>query len=83
MGLLNETARQYYDNSNGFGGYQFISLHDIISQFKVAYVGEDKIISKISRTDVAFHAQRALQELFQNKPSWNFNFKFKRHCFRW
>jgi hypothetical protein len=63
MGLLNETAKEYYNNSDGFGGYQFISLHDIISQFKVAYVGEDKIISKISRTDVAFHAQRALQEL--------------------
>ena len=27
------------------------------------YVGEDKIISKIKRTDVAFHAQRAMQEL--------------------
>ena len=63
MGLLNKTAKEYYSDSNGFGGYQFISLHDIISQFKVAYVGEDKIISKISRTDVAFHAQRALQEL--------------------
>ena len=29
----------------------------------VAYIGEGKIIQKASRTDVSFHAQRALQEL--------------------
>ena len=29
----------------------------------VAYVGEGKIISKASKTDVSFHAQRAMQEL--------------------
>jgi hypothetical protein len=51
----------YIDND--FGNYQFTSLRDIISQFMIAYVGEGKIISKIKRTDVVFHAQRALQEL--------------------
>ena len=64
MGLLNgQTAQQYYDNESGFGNYQFTSLTDIINQFIVIYVGEDKIISKVKRTDVAFHAQRALAEL--------------------
>ena len=29
----------------------------------LVYVGEDKIIPKAKRLDVAFHAQRALQEL--------------------
>jgi hypothetical protein len=48
---------------NNFGGYQFTSLDDIINQFMFAYVGEDKIISKTKRLDVAFHAQRAMQEL--------------------
>jgi hypothetical protein len=43
--------------------YQFTSLDQVINQFIVAYVGEDKIISKVKRVDVAFHAQRALQEL--------------------
>ena len=62
MGLLNNTLQQYYQG-NDFGNYQFTSLDDIINQFIIAYVGEDKIISKIKRTDVAFHAQRALQEL--------------------
>jgi len=62
MGLLDQTQQAYYDG-NDHGNYQFTSLDDVINQFIVAYVGEDKIISKIKRTDVAFHAQRAMQEL--------------------
>ena len=62
MGLLNQSAYQYY-NGTTFGDYQFTSLDNIISQFIIAYVGEDKIISKIKAADVQFHAMRALQEL--------------------
>jgi len=62
MGLLdNQTQAQY--QAATLGAYQFTSLEHIINQFIIAYVGEDKIISKIKRADVAFHAQRALQEL--------------------
>ena len=71
MGLIDQTARQYYEGIDGiqnsgnenYGNYQFTSLKDIITQFMLAYVGENKIISKIKRLDVSFHAQRALQEL--------------------
>ena len=71
MGLLNQSARGYYENFDGvqntgdefYGSYQFTSLENIINQFIVAYVGEDKLIPKIKKNDVAFHAQRALQEL--------------------
>ena len=56
------TEKDYYQG-NDYGSYQFTSLEDIINQFLVVYVGEGKIISKASKTDVAFHAQRALQEL--------------------
>ena len=45
------------------GNYQFISLTSIMNNFLVSYVGEEKIISKVKRADVAFHAQRAIQEL--------------------
>lgn len=62
MGLFNTTEHAYYNGSE-FGGYQFISLDDLVNNFIIAYVGEDKLISKIKRTDVSFHAQRALQEL--------------------
>jgi len=60
--IYNEPAKAYYDKGN-HGNYQFTSLHDIINQFMLVYVGEDKIISKAKRLDVAFHAQRALAEL--------------------
>jgi len=71
MALFTGTQQQYYEGSDGnqasnindYGNYQFIYLDDIITNFIIAYVGEDKIISKIKRTDVAFHAQRAMQEL--------------------
>ena len=62
MALLNNTPQEYYDG-NDFGNYQFVSLTDIINQFMLVYVGEDKIIPKAKRLDVAFFAQRALAEL--------------------
>ena len=62
MGLLSENAREYYQG-NSFGDYQFTSLANIINQFEIAYVGDGKIIPKINKLDIAFHAQRALQEL--------------------
>ena len=62
MGLITQTQQDYYDGNN-HGNYQFTSLDDVINQFMVAYVGEGKTISKVKRADVAFHAQRTLQEL--------------------
>ena len=62
MGLLKETAHNYY-SGNDLGSYQFISLDNVINNFMISYVGEDKIISKVKRTDVLFHARRAIQEL--------------------
>jgi len=62
MGLLNGSHQQYYQGED-HGNYQFVSLTDIINQFMFVYVGEDKIIPKARRADVAFHAQRALAEL--------------------
>ena len=63
MGLLDGTNQnQYYTGSN-FGDYQFTTLEHIINAFMITHVGEDKILSKVNRTDVQFHAMRAIQEL--------------------
>jgi len=62
MGLI-ETSQQHYYDSDDHGKYQFVSLKDIINQFLLIYVGEDKIIPSARKLDVAFHAQRALAEL--------------------
>ena len=65
MGLLSQTQNQYYDpsNSGNYGNYQFTTLENIINAFMFIYVGENKILSKVNRTDVQFHAMRAVQEL--------------------
>ena len=78
MGLITETNEQYYlgpdsvwnSNDENYGNYEFTSIKDIINNFIIAYVGEEKIISKLKRTDVACHAQRGIQELsFDLLPS--------------
>ena len=63
MGLLGTTTQNTYYSGSDFGTYQFINLDTIITNFMYIYVGENKIISKVNRTDVQFHAMRALQEL--------------------
>ena len=59
---LSEQQKSYYEGSD-IGSYQFVSLKDIISQFMVVYVGDDKLIDKARKIDVQFHAMRGLQEL--------------------
>ena len=73
MPLFTGTQEGYYEGSDGqfntaddlatYGNYQFITLQNIINNFIISYVGQEKLISKIKRADVAFHAQRAIQEL--------------------
>ena len=57
MGLLDGQSQQNYYNSDNHGNYQFVSLKDVINQFMVVYVGEEKLIRNANETDVAFHAQ--------------------------
>ena len=45
-----------------YGSYAYTSLSDIINNFIIAYTGVDKLISSVKRTDVIFHAKRAMQE---------------------
>ena len=73
MGLYNGSLADYYATPAGElqGKYQFVSIEDIINNFRVAYVGKDKIIPKISRADIRFHAMRGLQELsYDTFRSW-------------
>jgi hypothetical protein len=45
-----------------YGSYSYVSLDDVINNFLVAYVGTDKLVTSVKRTDVVFHAKRGLQE---------------------
>jgi hypothetical protein len=67
MAYLN--GYQYYNNSGNspenenWGNYQYISLEDIMNNFMLMYVGNDKLINNVSKYNVLFHAKRGIQEL--------------------
>jgi hypothetical protein len=63
MAYDTSNQKEYYQDPSKYGSYQFVSLYDIIESFMAIYVGEEKIIGKASRLDVAFFAQRALAEM--------------------
>jgi len=47
---------------NNYGGYQYVSIPELVTNFMVGYVGAGKIIANVKRNDVIFHVKRALQE---------------------
>jgi len=59
-----------YGNRDAFGStveenyddYSYTKLNDVINNFIVAYVGAGKNIPSVKRTDLIFHAKRAMQE---------------------
>ena len=57
------TDQQYYGDSSNWGDGQYVNLSDIINNFMIINVGDNKLINDISRFDVIFHAKRGLQEL--------------------
>ena len=68
MSIKGLNSYQYYNDSknsehNSLAAYRFLTLNDIISNFMIMYVGDEKIIPKARRVDISFHAMRALQEL--------------------
>lgn len=61
--LPGKTDKDYYLDIEKHGDYQYTSFSDVINGFLISYVGEDKIIPKLKRTEVIYHAKRGLQEL--------------------
>ena len=63
------TGYQYYENESNvpldtnWGSYQYVSLDDIVNNFMLMYVGNDKLINNAERYNVIFHAKRGIQEL--------------------
>lgn len=57
------TDQQYYTTSTNYGGAQFVSMKDVVNNFYMFYVGDDKVINNVKRYDVLFHVKRAIQEL--------------------
>ena len=63
------TGYQYYENNgnnweeDNWGSYQYVNLIDIVNNFMLMYVGNDKLINNVERYNALFHAKRGLQEL--------------------
>jgi hypothetical protein len=63
------TQYQYYENDGNnpenanWGSYQYVTLKDIVNNFELMYVGNDKLINNVERYNILFHAKRAIQEL--------------------
>lgn len=57
------TESEYYGDSTQHGNYQYVSLDDMLTNFMLNYVGDDKTINNTSRHTVLFHLKRGLQEL--------------------
>ncbi len=51
-----------YEGDNLPGQYQRVSLNDVISNFIIAYIGKGKVLTSVPRYEVAFWAQRTMQE---------------------
>ena len=60
---------QYYKNNGAipedenWGSYQYVSLSDIVNNFILMYVGNDKLVNNVDRYTILFHAKRSIQEL--------------------
>ena len=76
--MPNDFQNDYYAWANGsidsgdqsLDQYNTVSVDDVINGFMISYVGEDKVIRKANRTEVAFFAQRGIQELsYDTLPS--------------
>jgi hypothetical protein len=63
------TGYQYYENAGNspenenWGSYQYVSLKDIVNNFMLMYVGNNKLVNNVDKYEVLFHAKRGIQEI--------------------
>ena len=60
---------QYYTNNGNtpnnlnWGSYQFVSMDDVVNNFMLMNIGDDKLLNNVKRHEVIFHAKRGIQEI--------------------
>ena len=63
------TPYQYYTNGTGsydstnWGSYQYVPLVDLVNNFMMMYVGNDKMLNNVKRHEVIFHTKQAIKQL--------------------
>jgi hypothetical protein len=53
----------YYQNEDSWGSYQYITLSQLVDNFMLNFIGDDKLISNVKRYNVLSHFKRGIQEL--------------------
>ena len=53
-----QQVANYYNNPANYGTFQYQNLSALVNTFLAMYVGENKIISKVDRSDVFFFPSR-------------------------
>lgn len=53
----------YYQNEDVWGNYQYLTLSQLVDNFMLNYVGDDKLLSNVKRYNVLFNIKRGVREL--------------------
>ena len=67
MAYINQ--RKYYTNDGvnpedaNWGSYQYVTLEDVVKNFKLMYAGNHALVNNVNRFKILFHAKRGIQEL--------------------
>lgn len=57
------TEQAYYSNDANWGSYQYVSINDIVNNYMLNNVGDDKLVNNTQRHLVLFYAKEAVKEL--------------------
>lgn len=57
-----QEQQRLFNAAGGLGYYQKTNIEDIINNFIATHVGDNKVLKKVPKYEVAFWAQRAVQE---------------------
>lgn len=57
------TPEQYYGDPANWGSYQYTSMIDIVNNFTYMYVGNDKQLNNVRRTEIIFYVKEAVKLL--------------------
>lgn len=57
------TEEVYYSDDANWGSYQYVSINDIVNNYMLNNVGDDKLVNNTQRHLVLFYAKEAVKEL--------------------
>lgn len=52
----------YYQNEENWGSYQYVTLSQLVDNFMLNSIGDDKLLSNVKRYNVLSHFKRGIQE---------------------